>query len=812
MKASLSWLQEHIDLSDLSTEEISERLTFAGIEVEGIEQIGVDDEHLVVGRIDSFSKHPNADKLSVCIVDTGEKEMRQIVCGAKNFSQGDHVPVALPGAVLPGDFKIKEGKLRGELSQGMMCAGEEIGIASSHDGLHLLEGGPKPGTKIASLFQPDTIFELEITPNRPDLLSYRGLARDLSTILERPLKESDKTTDITPAGTANGKNDLIIEAPEACSYYRLSTLGDVSVQSSPEWLTSRLQSIGLIPHNNVVDITNYLLFETGQPLHAFDAQKVSGPIRVRFATQGENFIALDDSEHELCAEDLVIADDEKVLALAGVMGGLSSAVDNNTTTLLLEVAHFNPSVIRASSQRHQLSSDSSYRFERGCDKSGVDSVSESACTFLTELAEAQLDQTVTSGNASVSPAEITLSHSYLNDLIGIEIDPATSSEILQRLGLTCLSQDDESSTWSTPSYRLDLSRPADLAEEIIRIHGIDDLPASLRGSYSLPSSSDKLFDYSRDLASKLAAQGFDECQTLKLISEDQLGLHLGSGLSPEGTIHLKRPMNDQQTALRPSLLPGLLATLEYNVRQSENQLRPYFFFEMGTIFCTPPHAKEGAPKIEKQNLGLLISGSCSPKSWKNDDESSLEISDLLDILQSLFPSASLSIEADSDDPESAYPLRSIISLRPVGGKPKKIGKIAVFSPSLSRTLGLSAQIAAAELDLTALHQLTSGPIVFSDLPRYPAMTRDISLQLKQSQAAGDLAHWFEKFEQPLLEQATLLDVFSDPSGEKLSVDDKALTWSLTYRHADRTLEQKEVDQAHEALLSALSKEMPVEIR
>ncbi|RYD17994.1 MAG: phenylalanine--tRNA ligase subunit beta, partial [Verrucomicrobiaceae bacterium] len=470
MNVSLNWLATHLDLSGKSIKEIDDLFTFAGVEVEGIVSKGISSEKIVVAQIMEAVQHPNADKLKVTQVDAGEGQLRQIVCGAKNYKVGDKVPCCLPGAELPGGFTIGETKMRGVESKGMLAAASEIGLPEGEDGLLILPPDSEIGKPVKQLFDCDTLLELEVTPNRPDLLSHRGMGRELATLLKTPFLPLE-----IPARDTAPATDVQIDAPEGCPFYTAVRISGVTVKESPAWLKQRLESIGLRPINNIVDVTNYVLHELGQPLHAFDSAKLSGKIIVRKANEGENFLALDDSKHVLTTDDLLISDESgAALALAGVMGGAESGVTETTTDILLESAYFVPQGIRRTSRRTALSSDSSYRFERGVDPAGVVTASSLAVKLILETAGGTAEAaTQLAGEAPVLVRSVTLDEKKLDQLMGGSISISAAEEILTRLGLTKLAD----GSWDAPSFRADLQRHIDLVEEIARVHGLDNVPS-----------------------------------------------------------------------------------------------------------------------------------------------------------------------------------------------------------------------------------------------------------------------------------------------------------------------------------------------
>ncbi|MEM7384116.1 MAG: phenylalanine--tRNA ligase subunit beta [Verrucomicrobiota bacterium] len=806
MKFSLNWLNDHIDLSSYSTGELSDLLTFAGVEVEGIEEKGGNIESVVVGRIEASDPHPDAERLSVCKVDDGSGESRQIVCGAKNYKVGDRVPVALPGAELPGGFKIKKSKLRGVPSEGMMCSGRELGLSDDHEGLLILSDEPATGTPIGDLFESDTLFDVEITPNRPDLLSHFGMARELAAITGKPLKNESPFKAATGKRRSAGKEEVELIDTDRCPFYTARTIRDIKVKESPEWLRTKLEAVGLRPINNIVDITNFVLLETGQPLHAFDLDRLNGGIRVRGASEGETFVALDGQTYQLDPRDLVIADQEESVALAGVMGGEESGVEEGTSNILLESAYFQPSSVRRTSRILNLSSDSSYRFERGIDPHQTIAASELATQLILELAGGEADEALlAAGTEPQSPGEVTLDLAQTRSFLGApNLTNDRMLEILERLQLVKTKAERDSVTLAVPTFRLDLARPIDLIEEIARIHGLDRVPA--RQQAVLPGSSKVDSDYDRlmQLRSQLAGQGLFEAQTIKLIADRQLdddffGLRTSGQSEP---VALKNPISDDHTLLRPSLLPGLLGCAERNRRMGSERLA---FFEIGTVFSK--HAK--SPRVlESRQLGIVLGGQRSAPSWHHGEENACDFHDLRGLLEDLFRQQGLTLNL-RPTANSTLPLDAEIT----AGK-TVIGRAGVIPPGRTRDMDFNAPLFAAEIDLTKLLRAGGGTRQVSGLPKFPPITRDVAIEAALDLPNADLASFFETQckKEPLLVEAALFDVFTDPSGEKLAADRKSVAYSLTYRSSDKTLTTEEADSAHQNVLKRLQKQLEIQIR
>ena len=793
MNVSLNWLKERLDLGSRSLDEVCDLLTFAGIEVEGLQTVGVQSDQIVVAEIKEAVQHPDADKLKVTQVDAGEGQLRQIVCGAKNYQVGDKVPCCLPGADL-GGFVIGEAKMRGVESKGMLAAGSEIGLTDKEDGLLILEGDPTVGTLVKDLFDSDTLIEVEITPNRPDLLSHSGLARELAALLHTECSPVEKTH---ATGT---KEDSSVAATDSttCPFYSALSIKGVKVAPSPEWLIKKLESIGLRPINNIVDITNYVLHELGQPLHAFDAAKVSGAINVRQATEGEKFLALDEETYELNENDCLISDENgAALALAGVMGGLDSGVNEGTTDILLESAYFATSEIRRTSRRLFLTSDSSYRFERGVDPNNVLPASALAAALILEIAggEASTD-TVTAGTLPADLPSVELDVDRLMQLMDHSISLEDASAILTRLGLS----KSDGSSWNIPSWRADLERSADLVEEVARVHGLENVPSRVGGTTVDESPIDRDYDGLLDLKKKLVALGFFETQTIKLIAESQLRDCLPIRPLIDGDlVKVARPLSEDHAILRPSLTPGLIATAENNLRQGAKTLR---FFEAGRQFRNAGGGK--ATDLEADSLALLMSGEAQPPSWSHGDNRQVDLYDLKAAIQALLGGNTIQF---SPRPREGFLIAGDIQLN---GKP--IGTYAQVLPSRARELDCPTPLYLAELDLKKVLALAKDFFQVEALPQFPGSSRDIAMELPVTTTNAEIEKVLAKHNDPLLVSATCFDRFSDSSGEKMPADKKSIAYSFTYRSSEGTLKQKQIDASHDKLRAHLEKTLPVTFR
>jgi phenylalanyl-tRNA synthetase beta chain len=792
MNVSLNWLATHLDLSGKSIQEIDNLFTFAGVEVEGIIPKGITSDKIVVAQIREAVQHPNADRLKVTQVDCGEGSLRQIVCGAQNYKVGDKVPCALPGAALPGGFTIGETVMRKVESKGMLCAASEIGLPPGEDGLLILPADSEIGKPVKQLFDSDVLLELEVTPNRPDLLSHYGMARELATLLKTPLKPlPQKSAVVSPASS------IVIESPAACPLYTAIKISNVTIRESPAWLKQRLESIGLRPINNIVDVTNFVLHELGQPLHAFDVAKLTGNIVVRHANEGETFLALDESEHVLTTDDLLISDESgAALALAGVMGGLHSGVTETTTDILLESAYFTPQGIRRTSRRTALSSDSSYRFERGVDPQGVLTASVYAVKLILETAGGTAEaSTQAAGEAPLLTKPVALDARKLDQLMGGSISLTDSEEILTRLGLEKLAD----GTWNVPSFRSDLQRHIDLVEEIARVHGLANVPSRFLGAFVPSSAIDAAYDADMVLRRRLAALGFYECQTIKLIADQQLTDALPLRPLQDGDIiRVKLPLSEDHAVMRPSIVPGLVASAARNVRQQQKSLR---FFEMGRVFRNAGCGK--AKDQESENLAILLSGGTAPGGW-NQLERQLDLHDLKGLINALVPDKTIRFTPRERD---GFALGCDIK-----ADEQNIGVFARLLPSRERELDFISPVFVAELDLSKLRKLLIGIEHVEDLPQFPGSSRDAAMELPITLPNVEIEGVLAKCSEPLLISFECFDVFTDPTGQKLASDRKSVAYRFQYRAADRTLKAEEVDAAHQKVLQVLTQKLGVKFR
>jgi phenylalanyl-tRNA synthetase beta chain len=770
MNVSLAWLREFVALPP-TTQELVDLLTLAGVEVEAVHQRGAEIAQVVVAQILESVQHPNADRLSVCKVDAGDGQAAQIVCGAKNYRVGDKVPLALPGAVLPGEIKIKVGKLRGVESQGMMCSAKELGLGEGDEGLLILPADAPIGRPLSEVFPADVVLELEITPNRGDLLSHYGIAREIAALRGVALK----ALPIGPIGPIGpmGSGLVAIDAGEMCPFYSARRIRGVKVAASPEWLRNRLEAVGIRAINNIVDVTNFVMMEMGQPLHAFDeARLAQGEIHVRAAAEGETFHALDGKIYTLTPADLVIADARSAAAIAGIMGGEMSGVTDETVDVLLESALFDPQAVRRTSRRLGLASDSSYRFERGIDAAGVLAAAEWATQLILQVAGGVAEREFeTAGRLPDTTRSVSLRPGRCSALLGVEVPEARVDAILTGFGLR-----KESGGWVIPSFRQDLTREADLIEEVTRAFGIENIPGSVRGRPVAASAADAVHDAHLELRRRLTGQGFFEARSFSL--------------GAEGCVAIRNPLIADQAVLRASLIPGLLAALQRNVRGGAKSIR---LFELGRVFLA-----EG----ERVHLAGLLTGDAVPASWCEPAPRKTGLFDLKGCLESL-GLAEIAFEAAS--------IEGLLPAVRITVRGEGAGWLGQLPPAKLRALDCPNPVAVFELDLSRC-RLRGIPAPIAPIPRFPAVTRDIAIIAESGVPHARIAEILRGANEALLVDIQLFDVFSDPAGIRVPAGQKSLAYSLTYRSAERTLTADEVNAAHARLKERLKAALKVSFR
>jgi phenylalanyl-tRNA synthetase beta chain len=773
MKFSVNWLREFVDLPK-NPKEIADLLTRAGVETKGIETHGAKVDNVIVSQIAASARHPNADRLTVCEVSDGSGTKRQIVCGATNYKVGDKVPLALPGAKLPNGTEIRKSKLRGVESEGMLCSAIELGLGQDASGLLILSPEAKLGAPISDLFPSDTILDVEITPNRGDLLSHFGLAREIAALTGKKLKSTPRDAKI-----AVRKTGVTISSMRECPFFSARKIDNVKVGTSPQWLRAKIESVGIRSINNIVDISNFVMLELGQPTHAFDADKLKGAINVRLARAGEKFLALDGKTYSLKPDNCVVADQERAVGIGGVMGGEETGVSNSTKTILLEAAYFLPATVRRTARNLNLPSDASYRFERGVDPEMVLRASQRATDLIREIASGSPATEINiAGKLPANPADVSLSYDKCDRVIGVAIKPKAVDEILTGFGLKKTSAA-KTTKWKIPSYRRDLQRDVDLIEEVLRAYGANKIPGAEHGHYSASSSADHAHDLESAWRSRLAAAGLYEVRTSKLLPRERFAFS-------EGAIELRNPLSEDAVALRPSVLVGLLAVLDRNVRAGAERVA---IFEIGRTFV-PPAAKE------ERHLGVLLWGNvASAAKWRAAKSRSLDLFDLKGALESVVPNLSFQPGKFSDLALSVD----------IYSRDRVIGFGGQLSTGKSNAPG---PVFVAELHADLLLKPDESARKFLELEKFPAVTRDIAMIVTEETSHEKILRVIENPKEPLLESVELFDLFTEKVGEAR----KSLAYRLTYRDRSRTLTNEEVNAAHAKIRERLRRDLGAELR
>lgn len=820
MKISLNWLKDYVALS-ASVDEITRAITFLGFEVEGVVTTGAPRlDQVVVGEILTRAKHPNADKLSVCTVDVGTAGgVKTIVCGAPNCDAGARVPVALPGAILPGNFQIKQSKIRGQLSDGMMCAPDEIGLGAEHAGLLILAGRPAVGTPINDVLPAgDTVFDIEITPNRPDCLSHLGIARELSAWFKLPLRyPQEKFTGFV--GDAPQRSDLLkgvrVTAPEDCPLYTAHVITGVKIGPSPAWMQERLKAVGLRPINNVVDVGNYVMLETGQPLHAFDAHRLGGrEIIVRRAAAGEKIVTLDGKERVLTDRMLVIADAERPVVIAGIMGGENSGVTEGTTDLVLECAYFRRQSIRATSRLLGLSSDSSYRYERGVDPHSALEAAYRAVDLIIE----------TAGGQVVGPAyrvggdvpwrrEIVVTHDYITERLGFNVPAEEMRAAFEALELTVMREvptehPSRGPAWtvSIPSWRDDLDRPIDLVEEVLRVYGTEKIPPAVVTSPGLLADDDAIVQFNRRVTEYLVGHDFHECVNYTL----RPGREVAAWVQPgnPATLALANPFVEDQSYLRPTLISGLLETLKLNQARGVAASR---FCETGRIFV-----ERNGQTFECAAAAFVAAETAGDRQWLKREP--VDFYAAKHHVAALARAAGIDLGGEPLQPVGAahagwQPGQAAVAGEMAAGWLARFGSLNLAQV---KSLGIEGRVYAGIFAI--LPEKITGAATrhrYADFSLYPAALRDLAVVVDAATPSAEVRNTLATLARAAttgsfaIEAVNVFDVYE---GKGLPEGKKSLAFNLVFRSAERTLTDAEVNAAFQKLQDELVKTTTYQIR
>ncbi|SEQ97312.1 phenylalanyl-tRNA synthetase beta subunit [Hyunsoonleella jejuensis] len=809
MKISYNWLKQFIDI-DWSPEQTSELLTDLGLEVEGLEKFqsikgGL--EGVVVGKVLTCNKHPNADKLKVTTVDVGDAVPLQIVCGAPNVAAGQKVPVATIGTTLYTEegeaWTIKKGKIRGEESHGMICAEDELGLGTSHDGIMILDESIKVGTPAATIFkiENDTVFEIGLTPNRADAMSHYGTARDLKAgLLQKEIKVELITPSVSAFNVENRtlKIDVDVIDKELAPRYCGVTISGIKVAESPEWLKHRLQAIGLSPINNVVDVTNYVLHELGQPLHAFDASKIEGDkIEVKTLKKGTKFITLDGVERELHEEDLMICDAEKPMCIAGVFGGIDSGVTEKTRSIFLESAYFNPVSVRKTAKRHGLNTDASFRFERGIDPKITEYALKRAALLIQELAGGD----ITSDIIDVYPKKIEdfqvrLSFENAKKIIGEEIPKETIKSILTSLDIKVNNVTETGLGLTVPAFRNDVQREADIIEEILRVYGYNNISISEKLNASISSMSRfEDFKIQNTIGDQLAGQGFFEILSNSLTTPNYAAL--SEQLKETHNIEMLNPLSNDLSVLRQSLVFSGLEAISYNSNRKRQDLK---LFEFGKTYH-----KYSEENVESKHLTLFASGSQSLERWNANTNQKNDFFFLKGIVVAILERLGITRFNETPIKNDVFSEGVSLSL----GKMNLVD-FGLVTKSILKHFDISQEVVCADFNWdTILDMVKRNKITFKPIPKYPEVRRDFALLLDDSITFESIYKIAKQTEKQLLKQVNLFDVYQ---GKNLPAGKKSYAVSFTLQDENKTLNDKQIDKIMNKLQSNFEKQLGAELR
>ncbi len=807
MKLTLDWLQNYVDISGVTPSELADHLTMLGLEVDAVTPLYEDLTPLKTGLVVSAERHPDADKLTVCQVKIGDTT-HQIVCGAPNVRKDLNVVVALPGTVLPGDMKIGKSKIRGVESFGMICSERELGLSTSHDGI--MELPPEAGEGLAftrAMGLADTFVEVDLTPNRPDCASVIGVAREVAGVLKKELHLPVSGAEIKKT---SGEFSVEIESSELCPRYAGRLIKNIKIGPSPWWLRKRLLSVGMRPISNIVDITNFVMMEYGQPLHAFDFDTLAGgKIVVRAPREHEmSFTTLDGSTRQLDSEMMMICDGEKPIAVAGIMGGANSEVSDKTINILLESACFNPVSIRKTARKLNLATEASYRFERGVDPSGTINALNRAVELICELAGGHApDEGVDNYGGKKEPLTLALRVGRTRSLLGLELSAGEITALLQSIGIRCVIKDDDTLLVSPPTFRVDIEREADLIEEVARLYGYNRIPTSLpKVDLSYPEQ-DKRRLRRLAIAERLTSIGFTEAINYSFVSDKHSEMmELAESDVRYKTVRLLNPLSEEQSVLRTMLLPGLLENVRRNLNFQKTDVK---LFEIGKVFT--PQDVNAQPLETTRFTGAMSGtryGESAPLYFKPEP---VDIFDVKGAVEFICREMSLgSFDSDTaglhfaipkpgtEEPfaEKGYALDIFIADR-------KLGSLGKLRTDILRRFSIKHDVFFFDLDYEGLCEPKAIEKKFTSLPIYPSVKRDIALVVPASVSAGELLTAVRNAPDKLIESCEIFDVYQ---GGKIPKGHKSVALSITYRSQTKTLTEKNVEKSHDKIVRLLTEQ------
>ncbi len=792
MNISFNWLKDYVTIPE-SHEEIASRLTMVGLEVESMHSTFETYKRFVIGEVRDVRRHPNADRLSVCDVFDG-KSKHTVVCGAPNVAKGQKVVFARTGAIVPSNgLEVRTVEIRGQVSAGMICSEYELELGEDHEGILVLPGEARPGTAFSQYYwDDDVVFEIGITPNRPDCLSHIGVAREIAALYKRPLRMPDITIRESgkPVARALG---IEIKNQDHCPRYVGRLIDGINIGDSPDWMQRRLKLIGVRPINAVVDVTNYVMMEYGQPLHAFDYSVIEGnKIVVRVAKTNEKFVTLDENEHTLTGKNLLICDTKRPVALAGVMGGMNSEIQDTTTSVLIESAYFAPFSIRHTSKQLGITTESSYRFERGVDPSRTAEAADRAVQLIQKLSGGTVYRgRVDEYPGKVKPLRVSFRNKQVERVLGISIPAPAVRGILKRLGIE-IKASRKKGEWLCviPTYRPDLEREIDLVEEIVRVYGYDKVPAQDRASIRFVDDDVRPDIYDR-LREWFVGAGFNEVVCNSMVPE-KINTYAG-----RTRVTVQNPQNQDMTDLRTSLIPGMLQVVKHNLNRGNENLRLY---EIGRIFSKDPFPGSAhyiKDYHEGDSIGLMLTGLRNPDDWSLKD-AQFDFYDLKGEIESLFGKFSLDkIEYNIYHSTSNTLIDEAIGIEYQGVLRGYLGRI---SNSIAKVFDITDRVYAAEIDLALFNEFARLEKKYQDVPKYPPVHRDLAFIFDEAVAFGELEKVIHEHGKPLVQKVTFFDVYR---GEKIGKGKKSVAVSLELLSVEKTLTQPEIDKAVSHIVQAV---------
>jgi len=797
MKASISWLKDYTSI-DMDVQPLANALTMAGLEVESVtDRFGCLNK-VVVGRIIEIESHPNADKLKLCKVDVGTQTLA-VICGAPNISNDILAPVALPGTTFPNGFTLEKSIIRNVESEGMICSEAELGLGTDKSGIMILSPSLHVGEKLSKALKLfDAVIEVDLTPNRPDCLSMIGIAREICGIQKTKIKYpnislSDSKDDIT------GFTSVTIKAPEHCPRYAARLLTDITVGPSPFWLVDRLMSVGMKPINNIVDITNFVLMETGQPLHAFDYDHLAeNRIVVRRANEGELFTTLDMNERKLSSDMLMICDGEKPVAVGGVMGGLNSEIEETTTKVLIESAYFDPVSIRKTSKKLGLNTEASHRFERGIDPEGIVPALNRTALLMAEIGGGKLIDGMIDEYPEKIPAKtITLKIRETNRLLGINLSRNQIKELLESIEFSVKKIDTNTLKVDPPSFRVDIERSQDLMEEVARLSGYNNIPTTFPAMPAKARKPQKLFDARRCMMHLMTGFGFFETINYSFINTLSCDrLNLPSGDYRRNTVNIVNPLTEDQAVMRTSLVPGLLETVYRNISKQQKNLK---LFEIGKVYIKK--GKDNLP-VETEMIAGLMTGARLDTSWYAK-ETPCDFFDIKGVLEGLLKGLNIDSIRFSRLAEDLCIYTKPGYAAQIISNNEILGLAGELHPLVLQNFDIEQSVYIFELNMDSLIKLLPETRQSKPIPKFPAVPRDITIIVNKDTESGAILECIENIQEQLVENIQLFDVFT---GDPISPGKKSISIRVTYRSSKKTLEDEDVGNIHKMIADRLIKE------